>query len=78
MAGKVHQTVIEMDRGFLFVTAAGAGSCLAVLAAPAADVGLVAYEMALIVKQVGRHMAVSGQAGDRSRRSDVNRAVDPA
>jgi len=56
--GQVHQTVIEMDQAFLFVTAAGEGSCLAVLADAKADVGLVAYEMALIVKQVGRHMAV--------------------
>ncbi len=55
--GQVHQTVIEMERSFLFVTAAGEGSCLAVLAASQADVGLVAYEMALIVKQVGRHMS---------------------
>jgi predicted regulator of Ras-like GTPase activity (Roadblock/LC7/MglB family) len=60
-AGQVHQTVIEMDRNFLFVTAAGEGSCLAVLAASEADVGLVAYEMAMIVKQVGRHLAVDGR-----------------
>jgi uncharacterized protein len=59
--GQVHQTVIEMDQSFLFVTAAGQGTCLAVLASSKADVGLVAYEMALIVKQVGRHMAVQGR-----------------
>jgi len=59
--GQVHQTVIEMDNVFLFVTAAGQGSCLAVLAGSGADVGLVAYEMALIVKQVGRHMTVNGR-----------------
>jgi predicted regulator of Ras-like GTPase activity (Roadblock/LC7/MglB family) len=59
--GQVHQTVIEMDQSFLFVTAAGQGTCLAVLAGSKADVGLVAYEMALIVKQVGRHMAVPGR-----------------
>lgn len=59
--GQVHQTVIEMDQSFLFVTAAGEGTCLAVLAGSKADVGLVAYEMAMIVKQVGRHMAVPGR-----------------
>ena len=59
--GKVHQTVIEMEGGFLFVTAAGEGSCLAVLAAPEADVGLLAYEMALIVKRLGRHTEVSSR-----------------
>jgi len=59
--GRVHQTVIEMEHGFLFVTAAGEGSCLAVLAGPQADVGLLAYEMALIVKRLGRHTAVSSR-----------------
>jgi uncharacterized protein len=59
--GQVHQTVIEMDQSFLFVTAAGQGTCLAVLAGSKADVGLVAYEMALIVKQVGGHMAVQSR-----------------
>ena len=59
--GKVQQTVIEMERGFLFVTAAGDGSCLAVLAAPQADVGLLAYDMALIVKRLGRHTAVDSR-----------------
>jgi predicted regulator of Ras-like GTPase activity (Roadblock/LC7/MglB family) len=60
--GSVHQSVIEMDHVFLFVTAAGEGSCLAVLAGSEADVGLVAYEMARIVKQVGRHMTAGGRS----------------
>ena len=60
-AGHVQQTVVEMDRRFLFVTAAGEGCCLAVLATSEVDVGLVAYEMALIVRQVGRYLAVDGR-----------------
>lgn len=56
--GQVHQTVVEMEHGFLFVTAAGEGSCLAVLADGQADVGLIAYEMAVTVRRVGRHLAV--------------------
>jgi predicted regulator of Ras-like GTPase activity (Roadblock/LC7/MglB family) len=55
--GQVRQTVIEMESAFLFVTAAAEGSCLAVLAAAGADVGLVAYEMAVLVKRVGDHLA---------------------
>ena len=51
-----------MDAGFLFVTAAGEGSCLAVLADSGADVSVVAYDMARLVKQVGRHMAVGRRA----------------
>jgi uncharacterized protein len=60
--GQVRQIVIEMDEGFLFVTAAGEGSCLAVLAGRQADVSLIAYEMALLVKQVGRHLAADSRS----------------
>jgi predicted regulator of Ras-like GTPase activity (Roadblock/LC7/MglB family) len=55
--GAVRQTIVEMDHAFLFVTAAGSGACLAVLAASDADVGLIAYEMAMLVKRVGQHMS---------------------
>jgi len=60
--GAVRQTIIEMQSAFLFVIAAGEGSCLAVLAAQGADVGLVAYEMALLVTRVGQHLAVGRRA----------------
>jgi predicted regulator of Ras-like GTPase activity (Roadblock/LC7/MglB family) len=56
-AGGVRQTVVELDRAYLFVTAAGDGSCLAVLADAEADIGQVAYEMTLLVKRVGAHLA---------------------
>lgn len=54
--GEVRQSVIEMENAFLFVMAAGQGSCLAVLVAADADVGLVAYETAMLVKRVGPHV----------------------
>lgn len=57
--GQARQTIVEMDSAFLFVTAAGEGSCLAVLSSADADVGLVAYEMAVLVKRVGQHLAVN-------------------
>jgi predicted regulator of Ras-like GTPase activity (Roadblock/LC7/MglB family) len=53
-AGGVTQTVVEMERGLLFVMAIRNGSVLAVLAAPDCDMGLVAYEMTLLVERVGR------------------------
>ncbi|GLZ14763.1 dynein regulation protein LC7 [Actinomadura sp. NBRC 104425] len=56
--GNVRQTIIEMDHVLLFVTAAGDGSCLAVLAEAEADAGLIAYEMAVLIKRVGTHMQV--------------------
>ncbi len=58
-AGHVRQTMVELDQAFLFVTAAGDGSCLAVLADADSDVGLVAYEMALLVKRVGAHLGTA-------------------
>lgn len=51
--GNVRQTMVEMDHAFLFVTAAGRGACLALLADENADIGMVAYEMNLMVKRVG-------------------------
>jgi predicted regulator of Ras-like GTPase activity (Roadblock/LC7/MglB family) len=57
--GAVRQTVVEMESAILFVMAAGDGSCLAVLAALGADMGLVAYEMALLVRRVGDHMGAA-------------------
>ncbi len=56
--GRARQTIVEMESSFLFVTAAGEGSCLAVLATAAADAGLIAYEMAVLVKRVGAHLSV--------------------
>jgi predicted regulator of Ras-like GTPase activity (Roadblock/LC7/MglB family) len=58
-SGPARQIIIEMESQFLFVTAAGEGSCLAVLASSSADVGLVAYEMAILVKRVGEHLSVN-------------------
>lgn len=61
--GRVRQTIVEMENAFLFVTAAGEGSCLAVLTPATADVGLVAYEMAVLVKRVGPHLEVDPRPG---------------
>jgi predicted regulator of Ras-like GTPase activity (Roadblock/LC7/MglB family) len=56
--GDVRQTVVEMDSVMLFVMDAGDGTCLAVLAVQGADLGEVAYQMALLVRRVGDHMGV--------------------
>jgi predicted regulator of Ras-like GTPase activity (Roadblock/LC7/MglB family) len=57
--GEVRQTIIELEQALLFVTAAGPGSCLAVLCPANADAGLVAYEMAMLAKRAGPHLASS-------------------
>jgi len=54
--GPVRQSIIEMQSAFLLVTVAGKGACLAVLADEEADVGLIAYEMAMLVASMGHHL----------------------
>jgi predicted regulator of Ras-like GTPase activity (Roadblock/LC7/MglB family) len=58
-AGRARQTMVEFDEALMVITAAGEGSCLCVLAAADADVGQVAYEMTLLVRQVGEHVGVT-------------------
>ena len=60
--GTVRQTVIEMDAGYLLVAAAGSGTCLAIITGPDADLGLVAYEMAVLVQRSGEQVRVSTRA----------------
>jgi predicted regulator of Ras-like GTPase activity (Roadblock/LC7/MglB family) len=55
--GGVRQTVIEFEEGLLFVIAAGEGSCMAALCPATADAGMVAYEMAMLVKRAKPHLA---------------------
>jgi predicted regulator of Ras-like GTPase activity (Roadblock/LC7/MglB family) len=42
-----------MERGLLISMSISDGSCLAVLAASGCDVGVVAYQMAVLVTRVG-------------------------
>jgi len=51
--GRLKQTVVEMDQGFLLVMAISDGSCLTVLAAAWCDMGLAGYEMALLAARFG-------------------------
>jgi uncharacterized protein len=56
-AGIVVQTVVEMEAGVLVVMTISNRACLAVLAATGCDLGLVAYEMTLLVERAGRMLA---------------------
>jgi predicted regulator of Ras-like GTPase activity (Roadblock/LC7/MglB family) len=57
--GEVRQTIIEMDSAFMFVMAAGQGTCLAVLASAEANLGVMAYEMAMLVRRMGMHLTAA-------------------
>ncbi|TQK50881.1 hypothetical protein FBY35_1241 [Streptomyces sp. SLBN-118] len=52
----VVQTLIEMRQGYLIITSAGGGAYLTVLSTSRADVGVVAFEMNLIVTRIGKHL----------------------
>jgi predicted regulator of Ras-like GTPase activity (Roadblock/LC7/MglB family) len=53
----VRQVVAELDDALLFVSAAGSGAVLAVLASRGADAGVVGYEMSQLVKSVRPYLA---------------------
>ncbi|NIJ14676.1 putative regulator of Ras-like GTPase activity (Roadblock/LC7/MglB family) [Saccharomonospora amisosensis] len=64
--GQVRQTVVEMDRAFLFVTAAGRGACLALLTSESTDMGMVAYAMNMMVKRVGAVLSAAPRVEQHS------------
>ena len=51
--GAVNEVIVEMENAFIFVTGISDGSSLAVVASSQCDVGLVGYEMALLVEKAG-------------------------
>lgn len=67
-SGGVRQVVAELDDTLLFVSTAGSGAVLAVTAGREADVGVLGYEMSILVKSVRpfletpvRNSAASGE-----------------
>jgi predicted regulator of Ras-like GTPase activity (Roadblock/LC7/MglB family) len=55
--GGVRQVVAELENTLLFVSTAGSGAVLAVLAAREADAGVLGYEMSQLVKSVRPYLA---------------------
>jgi predicted regulator of Ras-like GTPase activity (Roadblock/LC7/MglB family) len=62
--GEVRQTIIEMEFAFLFVIAAGKGTCLAVLTSADPNVGVIAYEMAMLVRRMGKYLGAEPRFPD--------------
>ncbi len=54
--GGVNQVLIEMRQAYLFVATISGGSALGVVAAKNADLGLVGYEITLLVQRVGSQL----------------------
>lgn len=66
-AGGVRQAIIEMDHSFLFSMVVSDGSVIAVMAESSCDVGLVGYEMALLVSRTERTLTPQLVGEMRSR-----------
>ncbi|NBM16026.1 roadblock/LC7 domain-containing protein [Streptomyces sp. GC420] len=61
--GDVRQIVVELDTTLLFVSTAGSGTCLAVLADREADAAVLGYEMAMLVKSVRPYLVTPTRQG---------------
>ncbi|MEU7178423.1 roadblock/LC7 domain-containing protein [Streptomyces celluloflavus] len=65
--GRMRMVVIELDGGFFYLMAAGAGAYLAVLADEGVDAGLIGQRMRDLVARIGEHLSSpprhDGQAG---------------
>jgi predicted regulator of Ras-like GTPase activity (Roadblock/LC7/MglB family) len=51
--GNALRTVIQMEHGNMLMMSVRDGSCLVALAAPDCEIGQIAYEMTVLVDQVG-------------------------
>lgn len=55
--GRMRMVVIELDGGFFYLMAAGAGAYLAVLADEGVDAGLIGARMRDLVARIGQHLS---------------------
>src|ERR1700743_816396 len=55
--GEVRQTILEVEQALLFVIAAGGRTRAAVLTSGDPNVGVIAYEMAILVRRIGKYLA---------------------
>jgi predicted regulator of Ras-like GTPase activity (Roadblock/LC7/MglB family) len=59
--GRPAQAMVEMQRGLMLVKAVSDGAVLAALVASECDIDLVAYEMTLLVEEVGEVLTPSAR-----------------
>ena len=73
----MNQLIIEMDGGYLFVTTISEGSALAVMSGVDADIGLIGYEMSVLVSRIGQVLtpALRGVVG--ATRAMIRGGGDP-
>ena len=57
----MNEIIVEMEHAFLFVTGISDGSVLAAVAEAGCDIGMVGYEMAVLVDRVGKMIDASAR-----------------
>ena len=57
LAGRVRQTLVELEDAYLLVTTGGRGTSIAVVAPVDTDLSQVAFAVNRMVRQVGPHLA---------------------
>jgi len=61
--GRLTQSILEMEGGYLFVSAVDQGATLIVHATRGCDMGLVAYEMTTLIARAGHALTPGLRAG---------------
>lgn len=69
----VRQVVAELDDTLLFVSTAGSGAVLAVVAERDADVGVLGFEMSQLVKSVRPYLATPARQSGESTSESARR-----
>jgi predicted regulator of Ras-like GTPase activity (Roadblock/LC7/MglB family) len=71
LGGALRQVVVQMSRAFLFTATTRNGAILTVLIGGDAEVGDMAYEVALFVGQADRHLPVHLEAASTVGSGDI-------
>jgi predicted regulator of Ras-like GTPase activity (Roadblock/LC7/MglB family) len=53
-----------LEKAFLLIIAAGNGTCLAVRTSADPNVGVIAYEMAMLVRRMSKHLSAEPRFRD--------------
>lgn len=54
--GRMAQVIVEFDTRFLFIAAVSGGATIGVVARRGSDLGLIGYEVAMLVQRVGTQL----------------------
>ncbi len=70
--GVVHQVIVELAELWLFISSAGRGTHLAVVAAQEVDAEVMAVAMHTLVLQVGQHLGTEARIGPQAEKEGVD------